>query len=336
MVTGIYPTPQKPHSGTFIQPIVEALRAQGHTVDLVHPGPAPAPLRYIWAVCLVLYKTLRQRYDIVHGHYGLWCLAARLQWRSAVVAAFLGDDLLGTITSEGTLSRKSLLVVCISRWLCRVSHAATVKSEQMRRAAGCNDAVVIPDGVNFALFHPLPRTEARATLGWDQEKYYVLFANNPTIPVKNFALAQQAVQQLAERGIHAELIVANGLPQSTVMLSMNASNALLLPSLVEGAPNVVKEAMACNVPVVATNVGDVAQVIGQTAGCSVCSHDAAELADALAKALRHTGPTTGRRDIAHLESSVVLTQILALYQQAIAKYQCTRRQRERGKEYASS
>lgn len=319
MVTGIYPTERKPHSGTFIKPIVDALQAEGHEVEIIHPGPASAPWRYIQAAALVFLKTLSGRYDIVHGHYGLWCLAARCQWRAAVVSAFLGDDLLGTFTPEGTYSKKSLLVVRISRWLCRVSDAATVKSEQMKKASGVDDVVVIPDGINFDLFHPMPRAEARAKLGWDQERYYVLFANNPQIPVKNFKLAQEAMQRLAGRGIEAELIVANGLPQTTVVEYMNASNALILPSLAEGAPNVVKEAMACNIPVVATNVGDVMEVIGQTEGCSVCAHDTETLAAGLEKALAHTEPTTGRADIAHLKSSALLERILELYAQAIAR-----------------
>lgn len=319
MVTGIYPTARKPHAGTFIKPIVDELRAEGHMVDIIHPGPAPAPLRYIWATLQVFGKTLSGRYDIVHGHYGLWCLAARLQWRAAVVSAFLGDDLLGTITLAGNYSRKSLLVVRVSRWLCRVSDAATVKSEQMKQAAGFTEVAVIPDGVDFTLFYPLPKDEARAALGWEQNKYYVLFANDPAIPVKNFALAREAVENLATRGIDAELIVANGLSQNQVMLYMNASNVLLLPSLAEGAPNVVKEAMACNVPVVATDVGDVSQVIALTPGCSVCPRDAGALAVALEKALRYPGPTTGRSDIAHLESSAVITHILELYRRAVQK-----------------
>lgn len=320
MVMGIYPTARRPHAGTFIKPIVEALRARGHEVELVHPGPMPAPLRYIWATLLVFCKTLGGRYDIVHGHYGLWCLVARLQWRAAVVSAFLGDDLLGTITARGGYSRKSRLVVHISRWLCRVSDAATVKSEQMKCSAGREDVVIIPDGIDFCLFRPMPRSEARAALGWDQDKNYILFANNPAIPVKNFALAQAALHRLAEQGIAAELVVANGLPQTTVVQYMNASNVLILPSLAEGTPNVAKEAMACNIPVVATDVGDVAQVIGQTVGCSVCPFDAEALANALARAIQHKGPTTGRADIAHLESSVVIEQVLELYEQAITRH----------------
>ena len=327
MVTGIYPTARKPHEGTFIVPIVEALRSAGHQVDILYPGVFPAPLRYIWAAFLVFLKTLSGRYDIVHGHYGLWCLVARLQWRAAVVSAFLGDDLLGTITSRGSYSKKSLLVVRISRWLCHVSDAATVKSEQMKQAAGCEHVVVIPDGIDFARFYPLPREEVRAKLGWEQKKYYVLFANNPAIPVKNVALAQAALQRLVERGLSAELVCVYGQPQDVVMRFMNASNALILSSLAEGAPNVVKEALACNLPVVATDVGDVAQVIGRTAGCSVCSHDADELAAALEKALLAARPTTGRSDIAHLASSIVMNDVLKLYCQALA----TRRIRKKGR-----
>src|SRR5947209_15669576 len=96
----------------------------------------------------------------------------------------------------------------------------------------------------------------------------------------------------------AELKVASGLPQTAVVQYINASNALILPSVAEGSPNVVREAMACNVPVVATNVGDVAVVVAHTEGCSVCPHDADALADGLEKALLHTERTTGRADTA--------------------------------------
>ncbi|HYU74517.1 MAG TPA: hypothetical protein VEL31_17745 [Ktedonobacteraceae bacterium] len=43
-------------------------------------------------------------FDVVHGHYGQWCLIARMQWTTPVVASFLGDDLLGTVTANGYYS----------------------------------------------------------------------------------------------------------------------------------------------------------------------------------------------------------------------------------------
>ena len=156
-------------------------------------------------------------------------------------------------------------------------------------------------------------------LGWDQNRYYVVFCNNPTIPVKNFPLAQAALERLRARGIEAELMVANSIPHDQVMLYMNASNALLLTSVAEGSPNVVKEAMACNVPVVSTNVGDVAEVIGRTEGCSVCPHDPEALAVGLEKALLHTERTSGREDIQYLDSALIAQKVIAVYQKVIRR-----------------
>src|SRR5947209_17052984 len=203
MVTGAYPAQQRPHSCTFIKSQVDSLIAEGLEVEVIHPKPGPTPLRYASAALQTFFKTLTGRFDIVHGHYGLWCLVARLQWTTPVVAAFLGDDLLGTVTADGTYSKKSLFVVRLSQWLCRHSEAVTVKTEQMKKASLREDAFVIPDGINFDLFKPIPRNKARAALGWDQERYYVVFANNPAIPVKNFALAQAAIERLKDRGISA-------------------------------------------------------------------------------------------------------------------------------------
>jgi teichuronic acid biosynthesis glycosyltransferase TuaC len=322
MVTGVYPTEQKPHAGTFVKSQVDSLIEAGLEVEVLHPASGPAPLRYIRATIEIFCKALTGRCDVIHGQYGLWGVAARLQWFKPVVVSFWGDDLLGTVTADGGHSKKSLGVVWISRKLCHFVDAVIVKSEQMKQAAGGpqDKIYVIPNGVNFAQFRPIPRAQARALLGWDRDRFYVLFGNNPKIPVKNFALAQAAIERLRERGLNAELVVANGLPHDTVVLYMNACNALLLSSVAEGSPNVVKEAMACNVPVVATNVGDVANVIGRTEGCSVCDHDAEALAEGLEKALRHNGPTTGRQDIQHLDSAVVAQQVIAVYKKAIGKH----------------
>src|SRR5438128_8233060 len=268
VVTGAYPTEKLPHKGTFIKSQVDSLSAVGVEIEVLHPRPGAIVLRYPLTIMQVFLKTLTGHFDIVHGHYGQWCLFARLQWTTPVVASFLGDDLLGTVTTNGSYSTMSRLVVHISHWLCRRVDAVIVKSEGMKKAASGSNIFVIPNGVDFELFHYIPRAEARAALGWDQDRYYVLFGNNPKIPVKNFPLSQAAIECLHNRGISAELVVANGLPQTKLVQYINASNALILSSIAEGSPNVVKEAMACNVPVVSTDVGDVSQVIGRTEGCS--------------------------------------------------------------------
>ncbi|HTK10832.1 MAG TPA: glycosyltransferase [Ktedonobacteraceae bacterium] len=313
-VTGAYPSSEHPHSGTFIKSQAQSLISAGHSVDLLCPNPRwPMPARYLWASWLVFWKTLRGHYDIVHAHFGLWCLAARCQWTTPVVASFLGDDLLGEPLASGGWSKRAQLVVWVSRLLCHLVDAVIVKSEGMKQAARFSAAFVIPNGVDFSLFYPISRQMARATLGWHPDRLYVLFGNRPSLVGKRFSLAQEAVHCLQQRGVAVELVVAAGLPQEQVLLYLNAANALILSSLKEGSPNVVKEAMACNVPVVATDVGDVSQVIGQTQGCAVCASTPDALADGLQLALAHTEPTTGRAAIAHLENSQIVPRILAVY-----------------------
>lgn len=191
LVTGVYPTDQAPYSGTFIKSQADSLVAAGAQVEVLHPRPGLTLLRYAWAVSQVFLKTLSGRFDVVHGHYGLWCLVGRIQWTTPVVASFLGDDLLGTPSEAGHRTRKSALVVRVSRWLCRHVDAVIVKSDEMKHAARDKDAYVIPNGVDFELFRPVPRTSARAALGWNPDSYYVLFGNDPRIPVKDFPWRKQ-------------------------------------------------------------------------------------------------------------------------------------------------
>lgn len=322
MVTGIYPTPQKPHKGTFIKSQIGSLIEAGLEVDVIHPDPdKPTSLRYLMALGQALGKTLTKKYDIVHGHYSLWGAIARFYLRAPLVCSFLGDDILGTVTADGSYSQKGKAVNRLSQILCQLSGAVIVKSQEMKqRAKGPQEKIfVIPNGINFAQFRPIPRAEVRTTLGWDQERNYVVFCNNPDIPVKNFKLAQAAIEKLHERGVEAELIVANGISHETVMQYMNASNAVILSSVAEGSPNVVKEAMACNVPVVSTDVGDVREVIGRTEGCSVCPHDAEALAAGLERAIQHNGPTTGRDDIQYLDNARIAQRLIALYRKVLGE-----------------
>ncbi|MGH2506607.1 MAG: glycosyltransferase, partial [Ktedonobacteraceae bacterium] len=270
MVTGVYPTEARPHAGTFIKTLVEALKDAGVEVEVLHPAPGPVLWRYLLTIFCVWWKTRKGNIDIVHGHYGQWCFFARLQRKVPVVAAFLGDDLLGTRTARDSYSPKGALIVRLSRWLCWHVDVALVKSVEMQIATGFPAVQVLPDGIDFNLFCPLERAQMREELGWQQDGYYVLFGNNPAIPVKNVQLARAAIEYLVQQGVEVELVVANGLPQTQLVRYINACNAVILPSYAEGSPNIVKEAMACNVPVVATDVGDVSDVIWGTQGCSLC------------------------------------------------------------------
>src|SRR5215469_1878506 len=148
VVTGIYPTLAAPHLGTFVKNEVDSLVAAGVEIEVIHPNPGPAPLRYAAAAVAVLRKARAGRFDVVHGYYGQWCALARLQWTTPVVTSFLGSDLLGVFTAGGSFDKVGGLVERLSRWLCHHVDAVIVMSEEMRRAVSARRTFVIPQGVD--------------------------------------------------------------------------------------------------------------------------------------------------------------------------------------------
>jgi glycosyltransferase involved in cell wall biosynthesis len=197
--------------------------------------------------------------------------------------------------------------------------AAIVKSEEMRATIPRSTAFVIPNGVDMELFRPIDRAAARRQLGLAPNRPYVAFVGDPARPEKDFALARAALERVTERLPEAELLVVHGQPVECVVLALNAADALVLTSYFEGSPNAVKEAMACNLPVVSVDVGDVRRVIGGTPGCHVCRRAADDLGDRLAEVLSVRERTAGRAAIAHLSQSAIARQVERVYDYVLVR-----------------
>ena len=219
-------------------------------------------------------------YDLVHANYGLTAPMALSQVRLPVVVSLWGTDLFGRY---GWLSR-----------LCaRYCDAVIVMSEDMARALD-RPCHVIPHGVDLEKFAPRPKDAARADVGWDPNARHVLFPYPPSHEVKNHARARRVVERASDRiAADAELQVVYGVPHAEVATYMNAADALLLTSDHEGSPNAVKEAMACDLPVVSTDVGDVRERLDGVSPATVSDRDD-ELVDGLADVLADPRPSDGR------------------------------------------
>src|SRR5207245_888140 len=203
-------------------------------------------------------------YDIVHAHYGLSALPAWFRLHAPLVMTLHGGDLLG-----GPLER-----LC-SRVIWRFADAVIVVSEEMRRRV---PGIVIPCGVDLNLFRPYNRDAARARLGWPPGKRLILFPFDPKRPVKRYDLAKAAVDRLVEEGIGAELVTVFGVENREMPWYYSAADAMILCSDREGSPTAVKEALACNLPVVANDVGDVRDILSGVAGARLCTLEVSEFA----------------------------------------------------------
>ena len=100
---------------------------------------------------------------------------------------------------------------------------------------------------------------------------------------------------------------------------MSACDALVFPSYQEGSPNVIKQAMACNLPIVATDVGDVREIIGKTKECYVSKPSVTEFAERINEILAHRKRTDGREHIRHLDAAAVSRRVIEVYEQVLRK-----------------
>jgi glycosyltransferase involved in cell wall biosynthesis len=178
-------------------------------------------------------------------------------------------------------------------------------------------AHVVPLGIDVAVFRPLPREEACRTLGLDPARRRILFAADPASPGKRFALAREAAEIVGRRDPTVDLRVVHGRPPSTIPLEMNACDVLVLTSISEGSPMVVKEALACNLPIVSVDVGDVAERIDGVAACRIVPPDAAAAAEAIAEILASGARSNGRRAVEALSLPRVAERLVEIYRGAI-------------------
>jgi teichuronic acid biosynthesis glycosyltransferase TuaC len=318
VATSIYPTSENPARGTFIRTQVEYLKRAGVEVELLLVGERSRKLMYPKAA-LELRRRLGDRsIDLVHAHYSYVGIVARAQWTVPVVVSYCGDDLLGTMNKRGRQTLFGRLAVIAGRLLSTQADGVIVKSRGMAGKLGRKkDVYVIPHEIDLELFRPTDRRQARKLLGLDLGKKYLLFAANPDIPVKRFPLAKAVRDHLSRQDPTIELLVVYQEAQERLPLFMSASDALVFTSYQEGSPNVVKQAMACNLPIVSTDVGDVREIIGRTEGCSISKPEVADFARNLSGILRHPQRTNGREQVQHLAGPAVAQRIIEVYEQVL-------------------
>jgi teichuronic acid biosynthesis glycosyltransferase TuaC len=247
-----------------------------------------------------LRRFFRQNaFDVVHAHYGLSAVMASLAGAGPLVVSLMGSDVFGPRWLLGLVKFYSEFV-----W-----PRVIVKSEQMFNCLDAGHAKIIPNGVDLSLFREIPKKEARRKVGFSDMKI-VLWPSNPDRDVKNIALARETIQLLND-GVELKIIF--DVPTEEMPWYYNAADVVLLTSKWEGSPNVVKEALACNVPVVSTPVGDVAEWLKGIEGCEICQWDAVNIANALKRVLRREDRIEGREKMENLDIDRISDRLLAEY-----------------------
>ncbi len=259
-------------SGIHVYDQVEDLRRRGITVDVLHFRGKKNPFRYLVSM-LKLRRRLEWGYDLIHAHHGQAGLVALAQRSLPVVVTFHGSDLQGIKDKHGKDVFIGKLLTRISRNVARRADAVILVSSHLADSIPGVPFHLLPAGVDLDLFRPVEKVTARAELGFDVQRLLVLFVGNPNRPEKRYGLAKAVCDKVRAQLPGVELVTVHDCHHTVMPKYMNACDLLLCTSSSEGSPVAIREALACNLPVVSVDVGDIARQIGDVEGCEVSETD---------------------------------------------------------------
>lgn len=325
MLTTAWPRPGQPQTTHFVKRQVDYLRDAGVDVDVYVLRGGRRARNYLRAWREVRARLASHEYDLVHAQFGQSGLLA-LGSRLPMVVTLRGSDILGIVGPGGRKLWLGRVLQSLTRLVCRYADAVVVVSSHMKSYLPSGvSATVLPSGLDFTLFRPMSRDEARRHLGLAADRRYVLFAGNPQQPRKRYHIADEAVS-LAGVALPMEMLVAWGVPHTEMPYYMNACDAMVFTSMQEGSPNVVKEALACNLPVVSVDVGDVAERLGGIEGCEVTAREwPAAVAESLLRVLRRGGRVEGRESVLALDERTCTQRLIGIYRSLVGNQTVTRR-----------
>lgn len=293
---------------SFVQSQFDSLKAEGLDM-MLFPVTGHGAKAYLKATRELRQLVKEQKPDIVHAHYSACGYVA------AMATTFTKTKVLVSIL--GSFPKKSIKLHVVRFFIRHIWDKTLVKSQRTANQLGM-DLPVVPNGVNLEQFNIIDQQKAREMCGFEDGKKYVIWCSNPIRPEKNFALAKQAVALLKDENV--VLFPVFDKTHNEVAQYMCAADALLLTSKNEGSPNVIKEAMACNFPIVSTDVGDVSVVTKGVDGVRVAKYATPECVSMeLKQVLSFEGRTKGRNHLVEigLTSKKVAERICELYMEML-------------------
>jgi len=317
VISNMYPG-KNSHMGIFIKQQVEDMENEGLcTIKVVRNRKGS--VAYVPFILKNIFYLLLGSYDIVHAYYGFHsALFAAIIKRRPLIITFMGSDAVKEPSRNKVYRILQKFVVSRSNHIIAVS--SKIKNILISDlGADSNKISVITFGINFNLFKPMPQAKAREKLGFPSDKKLVLFPSNPLRIEKRFDIFNRAVELLQKENhnILPVILSNNRRPYSEVPLVMNACDVLVLTSDSEGSPTVIKEALACNLPIVSVDVGDTREVIKDATNCYICKQDPVNIAERIKLVLNNGIRTAGRNNIKHLSSKKIAGKIIELYREII-------------------
>ena len=268
---------------TFVHEQGEALRARGIEIDY-YAVVGKGVYGYLRNIRPLRKKIRDFQPDIVHAHYGLSGFLSVLSTRLPVVITCHNGE---THTMRGNIF-SSIALKMAAHTIYVAQHIRDMLYLHPR------NYTILPCGIDLENLAIVPKAQAQQEMDLPKDKINILFGGAFINERKNAPLAQAAIQLIENseerrdnktKRKEINLIEMRGYNRHQVAMLLCGCDMLLLPSKNEGSPQVVKEAMACNCPVVATDVADIAHLLHGVKNSYVTTFEPEDVADKIRRVI---------------------------------------------------
>lgn len=326
-VTNMYPTESRPGYGIFVENHVRALRSLGVQVDVFFSDPTEGRSAYLRGLPRLARMLAGRGYDLAHAHHSYSVfqlravLAAGRSHPPLLLTLHEGEALLGP--GERDPGADLLKRLIYQRWpkllAARMSNALVSVTRDLPSAIGYRGPFdTVPPAPDLDAFRPLDRRECRKAVGVHDDVDVVFFPGGPDRSFnKGYDLFQEAIR-IGSRNRPLRVLLGGEIQPRDMPTYMNASDVVVQTSRFEASPMVIKEALACNRPVVSTDVGDVRRLFGGTPGLFLCEQEPASVARSIGEGLG-SGSSEGRTRLMDLDLTLdaVAKRYVAIYERLV-------------------
>lgn len=259
-------------------------------------------LGYLRNLKKVKAKIKEYKPDLIHAHFGLSGLLSNLQRTVPVVTTYHGSEI-----CTFTVNLLSSLCAMLSRYNIYVARHIRDKMYYEPK----KNYEIIPCGINLDDLKEIDKELSQSKMNLNKENINIVFSGAFDNSVKNYNLANAAIRLIRDMAIN--LVELKGYNRSEVNYLLNACDLFLLTSKSEGSPQVIKEAMACNCPIVATDAGDIREITSGTEGCYMTSFEPEDVAQKIRSAIKFGRRTKGREKIKRFDNYLIAEKVYSIY-----------------------
>ena len=258
-ITNMWPCPEAPYYGIFVKEQVESLKKHHPEVDneVLFINGKKSKLNYILSIFQINWRLSIKNYDVIHIHYALSAIFLLFN-------PFIKSPILLTLHGSDFNSLNKIVIKLVNRILIKTDHIICLNDTMVSKLCRFNKKMhLIPCGVDTDLFNC-------DNLQFQESDYKIVFPSSKLRKVKNYALFSKIIQELElKHKVNIEIIEIDNKTRLEVNKILNSADLICMTSITEGSPQIIKEAMCCNFPIVSSDVGDVKNLLSKVRNCFV-------------------------------------------------------------------